>query len=209
MTDAERVLQVLIHDVRTPVGVAQGYLRLLQEQRLATPEERERAMARAIDALGRIARLCDEASAFAHESPDQRSETAVASVITGLVDARVRVRGFLIDAGAIQPQARVRVNGGAERLADAIDTVLATVLQGPNGPTPSLSMHTELSELRFSAAPQDGRQDLAALAVPFDPWKVPGLTIPLACRTINRAGGRVVRIEPGLVVTLPLETSLT
>jgi hypothetical protein len=34
MTETERVLQVLIHDVRTPIGVAQGYVRLLREQRL-------------------------------------------------------------------------------------------------------------------------------------------------------------------------------
>jgi signal transduction histidine kinase len=61
MTDTERILQALLHDVRTPLGVAQGYLRLLREQRLETPEERERALSGASEALGRISRLCDEA----------------------------------------------------------------------------------------------------------------------------------------------------
>src|SRR5436190_10059613 len=118
MTDAERALEVLIHDVRTPVGVAQGYLRLLQDQRLQTPEDRERAMARAMEALGKIARLCDEASAFAHESPDPRTELAAASVLTDLVDAHARGQGFAVGSIAISPNARIRVNGGAERLAD-------------------------------------------------------------------------------------------
>ena len=52
MTDAERVLRILLHDLRTPIGVAQGYLRMMQDGRLTEAAETERAVAKALQALG-------------------------------------------------------------------------------------------------------------------------------------------------------------
>jgi len=82
MTDSERVLRVLIHDARTPIGVAQGYVRLLREERLQTPEERDRALSRAMDALGRIARLCDDASGFLAPPNPEAPTTMVSAAVT-------------------------------------------------------------------------------------------------------------------------------
>jgi len=62
VTTIERALHVLIHDVRTPLGVAQGYLRMLREDRLGSPEERLRAITQAQQALDHVARLCPEAA---------------------------------------------------------------------------------------------------------------------------------------------------
>ena len=78
MTETERVLQVLIHDARTPIGVALGYLRMLQERRLATDEERDKAIARTLDAIGRLTRLCDQASGFVGGG-DTREAVAVSA----------------------------------------------------------------------------------------------------------------------------------
>jgi K+-sensing histidine kinase KdpD len=59
--EIEKILGRLIHDLRTPLGVAMGYVRLIKDDRLASAEERDRALANTIEALGRIWRLCEEA----------------------------------------------------------------------------------------------------------------------------------------------------
>src|SRR5215204_2598840 len=69
MTDAERVLAVLIHDVRTPLGVAHGYLRLVRTDKLPTAEDRDRALAGTQDALAKISRICQDAGGFLEEPP--------------------------------------------------------------------------------------------------------------------------------------------
>jgi signal transduction histidine kinase len=53
MTDAERVLQILLHDLRTPIGVAQGYLRMMQDGRLTEAADTERAVTKALQRLAR------------------------------------------------------------------------------------------------------------------------------------------------------------
>ena len=63
MTEVERVLQELLHDLRTPLGVAQGYLRLIRDGRLAEGADRDRAIEQATAALADMARLCDTATA--------------------------------------------------------------------------------------------------------------------------------------------------
>src|SRR5436190_18249869 len=82
MTDAERVLSLLLHDLRTPLGVAHGYLRLIRDDRLPTPHEREKAIAGTQQALSRISRLCADAGAFvADEDPrGEQDEAATARV---------------------------------------------------------------------------------------------------------------------------------
>src|SRR5690606_6744594 len=61
-TDDDRVLNRLLHDVRTPLGVAHGYLRMIRDQRLATPELRAKALDGVANALAQMTRLCDEAA---------------------------------------------------------------------------------------------------------------------------------------------------
>ena len=62
--DAEKALNLLIHDLRAPLSVAQGYLRLLHQNRLDSDADRQRALAQTMEALGRISRLCDDAAAY-------------------------------------------------------------------------------------------------------------------------------------------------
>ncbi len=62
-----KALNLLIHDLRAPLSVAQGYIRLLQQNRLEAEADRQRAMTQSMEALGRITRLCEEAAAFVAE----------------------------------------------------------------------------------------------------------------------------------------------
>ncbi len=58
----ESVLRTLVHDVRSPLGVADGYIRLLLGGKLTNPEDQQRALTATRDALVRISALCDLAT---------------------------------------------------------------------------------------------------------------------------------------------------
>jgi hypothetical protein len=57
-----QVLNTLAHEIRTPLAVSQGYLKLYVDGRLTTPADQQRALQQTRDALGVIAGLCAEAS---------------------------------------------------------------------------------------------------------------------------------------------------
>jgi signal transduction histidine kinase len=208
MTDVERVLQMLIHDVRTPIGVAQGYVRLLREHRLATADEQARALAMTMDALGHIARLCEDAGAFIDSSRPARAALA-AAVLVDRVAARGRRESWLVDTVAIDPAVRIQVAGDAQPVADAICVVLGTTAQ-PAGPRkPRVRIEIRGAELRFVAtidAPAPSSGAVRSAPERLDPWTGHGLSVPLACRLIDtRAAGSVWRTESGIMVIVPLE----
>jgi signal transduction histidine kinase len=57
-----QVLNTLAHEIRTPLAVSQGYLKLYVDGRLTTPADQQRALQQTREALGVIAGLCSEMS---------------------------------------------------------------------------------------------------------------------------------------------------
>jgi hypothetical protein len=57
-----QVLNTLAHEIRTPLAVSQGYLKLYVDGRLPAPEDQQRALQQTREALGVIAALCTEMS---------------------------------------------------------------------------------------------------------------------------------------------------
>jgi signal transduction histidine kinase len=55
-----QVLNTLAHEIRTPLAVSQGYLKLYVDGRLTTPADQQRALQQTREALGVIAVLCSE-----------------------------------------------------------------------------------------------------------------------------------------------------
>lgn len=55
-----QVLNTLAHEIRTPLAVSQGYLKLYVDGRLTTPDDQRRALQQTREALGVIAALCTE-----------------------------------------------------------------------------------------------------------------------------------------------------
>jgi hypothetical protein len=113
--DISNVLHVLAHELRTPTGIAQGYLRMLAENRLTDPAERARAIEQTQQALGRVSEITRESSRLAawleqtHEPAEER------------IDARLLIEGVIADASRDTPlassvDARVR---GLIRTSDA------------------------------------------------------------------------------------------
>jgi signal transduction histidine kinase len=59
------ILHVLAHELRTPVGIAHGYVRLLLDDRLPQETERRRALEQMQKALGRLSDLSHETTSLA------------------------------------------------------------------------------------------------------------------------------------------------
>ena len=53
-----QVLNTVAHEIRTPLAVSQGYLKLYLDGRLTTPDEQQSALKKTRDALGLLATLC-------------------------------------------------------------------------------------------------------------------------------------------------------
>src|SRR3712207_1019781 len=96
MTDAERVLAMLIHDVRTPLGVAHGYLRLVRGDSLPGAADRDRGLAGTRDALAKISRICQEAGAFLEEPPSATDGGVPADQLVSRVAAVATERGLAV-----------------------------------------------------------------------------------------------------------------
>ena len=63
--DISGILHVLAHELRTPVGIAHGYVRLLLEDRLPQDHDRRRALEQMQKALGRLTELSHESTRLA------------------------------------------------------------------------------------------------------------------------------------------------
>jgi light-regulated signal transduction histidine kinase (bacteriophytochrome) len=205
VTTNERALHVLIHDIRTPVGVAQGYLRLLKEHRLSSPEEQDRALAQAQQALDRLARLCADAAALVDHTPLGAPLAVPSARLVGQVVDRLGREpvDVVTDAGAAQGVITAPVD--ADRLADAVANVLLAAPADRGRPRP-VAIGTTGGELWFTCG--TGVDGLKGDAL--DPWKGAGFALPLACQAIATAGGRVWAAAGGgrgTGVALPLEVS--
>jgi hypothetical protein len=212
MTDAERVLAVLIHDVRTPLGVAHGYLRLIRGDKLPSPEDRDRALAGTQDALARVSRLCQDAGAFLDDPPDPEAGRAAASQLIDRVGAALAGRGIVLGdrpAGL----GSVAVGTSVDRAADAVATLLAS--RAGKAPGARATVAGGAGTLRFACGPGGsavegaGADQGEAGRRPFDPWASSlGLDVALAHRFVTALGGRAWIAEDGLALalSLPMET---
>jgi len=57
-----QVLNTIAHEIRTPLAVSQGYLKLYLDGRLTNADDQQRAFQQTRDALGTLATLCNDMS---------------------------------------------------------------------------------------------------------------------------------------------------
>jgi hypothetical protein len=108
-----QVLNTLAHEIRTPLAVSRGYLKLLLEGGLPSAADQRAAMERTREALGVISTLCD----------DMGTIGSVANVGMRSLDGRVSARALLaslqeaiaVDApswrGSVESDRSVATNG--------------------------------------------------------------------------------------------------
>lgn len=209
-----KALNLLIHDLRAPLSVAQGYLRLLQQNRLEAEADRVRAMTQTMEALGRIGRLCEDAAAFVAEPPATAGPTMRLPVsqlveqVTEACTARCSPLTFVAEPSVTGTVRSVNL----DRLVQSLAVVLCAVRRSTRNEPVRVSVHEEEKEARFLLGCDEERA--ALMSDPpetFDPWRGGhGIALPLACRTIAEAGGRIWTTANGrgtVGIAIPEEAS--
>jgi light-regulated signal transduction histidine kinase (bacteriophytochrome) len=209
-----KALNLLIHDLRAPLSVAQGYLRLLQQNRLEAEADRLRALTQTMEALGRIGRLCEDAAAFVAEPPATAAPlmrfrvSELVEQVTAACTARCSPLTFVAEPGAVGTVRSVNL----DRLVQSLVVVLCAVRRSTRNESVRVSVHEEEKEARFLLGCDEERAALmSSPPETFDPWRGGhGIALPLACRTIAEAGGRVWTTANGrgaVGIALPEEAS--
>ena len=210
MTDADRLLQALLHDIRTPIGVAQGYLRLIQDGHLADAADQERAISKTLNALGQTARICQDAADFLDASSAASATSVSAAVFANQVETCARHVGLDVAPRTIGEDAMLRVAGSLDLVCDAIITVVASpnVRSGSKRASGTVHMRADSGQLRVAAAATDAVPDLnSTRTVPIERFWSHGLALAVACKRIARSSGEIVALEANnaLMVAFPLE----
>lgn len=206
ITEADRALSALLHDLRSPLGVAHGYLRLIREQRLPTPEEFGQAVAQTQAALRRMSELCDNAAAFLVVDGVPGGARVGVPVLLDRVARRLRDHGLPLPEPVAHPPGCLRAGTSADDLAEAIVVMLSAAAEGGAEADVRVEARGE-DELWFAtgAGPLPGADEMPPW---FNARSGHGLGVPLACRVLTRAGGRIWTTESWsrVAIALPLET---
>jgi signal transduction histidine kinase len=182
--DHERAMGVLVHDLRTPLGVASGYLRLVRDGRVPQTVEPGALIDKALDALRVISRLCVEADRWLDAAPTARPSATPVVQLLGMLSTGLAARNITLQGVEAIPAGDLLVAGDTTELADAFTEALSAAAQ-PAPATAQVECARLGEELVLSV--RMGEADSRRSA--FDPWRCPGLQTAIACRTIVRAGG--------------------
>ena len=213
VADIERLMHLLMHDIRSPLGVAQGYVSLLSGQTLAA-EDRVRALRGVTDAIARISGLVDDvASLIAPEETEGRWGYVDASMLCERVSAEAARRGLQVVSRDVCDGVKVRVGTSVDRLSEAITIVLSPTERGPRGPaTPMmLAISRTETELGFRSGSNGSAHPCAPELTEFDPGTIGSVEHLKAYRQISSLQGRVWRKvgeTRACGVTLPLSSHL-
>lgn len=185
----------LLHDLRTPIGVAQGYLRLVRDGSLKTEADRDRALDQAAASLGQLAHMCQEISGYLDEESSAAKPPASAAAFAGRVEAVAREHGFTVVQDGMATDALVDLPSGVTASAGAVVRVFESAFRRRAAGSATLRVVASDGELRFVAGAGDGSVPVAGPIRTFDPWREPGLDVMLACQRIARASGQIRSVD--------------
>ena len=94
-----QVLNTLAHEIRTPLAVSQGYLKLYLDGRLTNADDQRRAFQQTREALGTLATLCT----------DMSKVSALSEVASPALTERVTARDFIAQVQKAERSRRRRV----------------------------------------------------------------------------------------------------
>lgn len=189
MTDLDRVLEAVLHDVRSPLAAATGYLRLLREGRVAAGSESEHVLAQAQASLKAIATLCTNAEAWRPTPGEARETLLSAQRMADDLAAAVAAHAVSVEDAAVLSDATVKVQGNWPELCLVVGNALAQLVRPrQNDGAGFVTITTEPRVLRVSATLPPLRGGIARSA--FDPWVYPGLTVAAGLHAVELGGGR-------------------
>ena len=189
MTDLDRVLEAVLHDVRSPLAAATGYLRLLREGRVAPGSESEHVIEQAQASLKAIATLCTNAEAWRRTAEDLRETLLRAQRMADDLAAAVAAYDVSVEDAAVSSDTTVKVLGSWPELCLVLGNALAQLVRSRQGDGAGyVTISTETGVLRVSATLPPLRGGIVRST--FDPWVYSGLTVAAGLRAVELAGGR-------------------
>lgn len=211
--ETRKALDKLVHDLRTPLGAALGFVRLLRDRRLVDEQEQQRALSSTIDALGAMSQLCRDAASFAASAEAREDNFAIipAAELTAEVGGHLAPPLAFTDLDHdLSGQVRVRQGGATARAVAALLSMSG--LSGGATPSTDIIVRVADGHLSFETGTPAQRQAIRrGERRVFDPWRAgPGLAVPLACLELTRVSGQVwteASTSTAIAVMLPLETS--
>jgi signal transduction histidine kinase len=141
MPDEEpRVLSLLSHELRGPLGVIRGYLRMLSQSGPELSDRSRETVAAALRAADRLAEILDEASLLAHFQVGKVSleprKTSVASVVQAALQAATLPAGVTAE---VEPVPELDLDADERHLSGALATLImlvpiaVTIVEGHGG----------------------------------------------------------------------------
>jgi signal transduction histidine kinase len=156
------ILHVLAHELRTPVGIAHGYVRLLLEDRLPGEADRRRALEQMQKALARLSDLSHETTALAAWYEVPATPDADRSQARAIIDG-VRLASYEFPVNFDTPavtNATIHTRDPA-RLTSALADIVRATARELRGQLCTVSMRVQDRRLELLA----GRpEDVAGLA---------------------------------------------
>ena len=167
-----QVLNTLAHEIRTPLAVSQGYLKLLVEGRITNADDARKAMEQTRQALGALATLCmdmGKVSALSEETTSRLRDASVREASASAADfvASLKALDEIKDATwdvdtACLAAAQFRVGGGNYReLAQAVAIVAKAAFDEKKGAAHALKISAE-DDLVIHAGSDDALPSLPA-----------------------------------------------
>jgi signal transduction histidine kinase len=221
-----RALSLAVHELRTPVMVVCGYLRMVLKEHGGPLTEKQRKMLEEAErSCGRISALVAEMSDLGklegNELAVARHDVDIAALVTELAATmhEGQDRGIHLDVRV--PVRPIVVTGDRTKLSAAIATLLHATLRERGEPgvivaecsvlgdtTPAWALLTVGDEATLPSLVQAAR----GAAPPFDEWRGGlGLALPVARLVVEALGGALwsapgERPRSGSALRLPLRT---
>jgi signal transduction histidine kinase len=212
--DAGRLLSLLSHELRSPLGVIRGYLRMLDDPSSTLSNQQRMAVSAALRAADQAAHLLAQASQLAqlHRGEVQRSAvpTGLKALLESALPAPALDPPITYDVGDVAVQT---VSANRDQLRATLHSLIAAVARAQTTPG---SIAIDASRRRHGN--EEGvlismrRQDLPKQAVemPLDTTRGGlGLDLPIAEAVVASHGGHITEIADGgrcvgVVVWLPV-----
>jgi signal transduction histidine kinase len=211
-----RLLSLTSHELRSPLGVIRGYLKLLEQQAAGLTDQQKQVVAASLRASERMAELLAEVSAFAHlhcgDTPIEPKRTTVTGLLEQLLEAHAATpHGRTLHLGDVPP---------ADVLVDAplVLAALATIVAAVAAARPrdaALHLSVDIDGQRGARAV---RLSVTGAPLSGDITEVPlnllrgglGLRLPLAATVVDAHRGRMLELHcggrlAGMAVWLPVQ----